>query len=297
MAQASQDTDTPRGLAFAVLAYFLWGFLPLYMKLLDHVPAFEIVAHRIVWSVPVAALVLIVLRRTRDIRAALRSPRMLAVGALTATLITVNWCIYVWAVTSGHAIEAALGYYINPLFSILLGTVLLGERMGRTQMLAIGLAVAAVALLTWEAGQLPLVALGLTVSWGAYALCKKRLPIGPNQGFLLEVLILSGPALSYLVWQGQTGQGAFGMTARDTWLLAGCGIVTAVPLMFYANGAPLIRLSTAGILQYIAPTMIFLCAVFAFGEPFEGARLIAFPMIWAALAIYSVPMIRQMRAQ
>lgn len=291
-----KDTDSPRGLAFAVSAYFLWGFLPLYMKLLDAVPALEIVAHRIVWSVPVAAVVLALLGRTRDIRAALRSPRMLAMGALTATLITVNWCIYVWAVTSGHALEAALGYYINPLFSIFVGWLLLGERMTRGQWAAIALAVAAVAVMTFEAGRLPLVALGLTLSWGAYALCKKRLPIGPNQGFLLEVMILSLPALVYLGWLGTTGQGTFGSDMRDSWLLAGCGVVTAVPLMLYANGAPLIRLSTAGILQYIAPTMIFLCAVLAFGEPFEGARLLAFPMIWMALGIYSVPMLRHMKS-
>ena len=159
------------------------------------------------------------------------------------------------------------------------------------------LAAAAVAVLTVEAGRLPWAALGLTLSWGFYALAKKSLPIGPNQGFMLEVLILLIPALGYLTYLTATGQSHFNLSfTRDTWLLVGCGVVTAVPLMIYANGAKLLRLSTIGILQYIAPTMIFLVAVFVFDEPFGQARMVAFPMIWLALIIYSTSMLRQMRA-
>lgn len=289
--------DTPAGLAFAIGAYVFWGFLPLYMKLLSHIGPAEIVAHRIIWSVPIAALLLIVLRRTSALRDALRSPRTLAMGCLTAALITINWGIYVWAVNSGHALDAALGYYINPLFSILLGAVLLGERLSRAQLAAIALAAAAVLLLAVEGGRMPWAAIGLMLSWGFYALCKKRLPIGPNQGFLLEVLILLVPALAYVGYLMATGQSHF--TPRvpgDLWLLVGCGAVTAVPLIVYANGAKLLRLSTIGILQYIAPTMIFITAVVVFDEPFGTARMIAFPMIWAALVIYSASMLRQMRA-
>ena len=161
--------DTPRGLGFAVSAYFLWGFLPLYMKLLDHLGPAEVVAHRIIWSVPIAAVLLIVLRRTGDLMAALRNPRMLAMGCVTATLITLNWGIYVWAITSGHALDAALGYYINPLFSVALGAVLLGERTTGSQKVAIALAACAVAVLTISAGVVPWAALGLTVTWGFYA--------------------------------------------------------------------------------------------------------------------------------
>lgn len=290
------NEDTPQGLAFAITAYVLWGFLPLYMKALAHIPAAEVVAHRVIWSVPIAALVLIAMRRTQDLRAALRSPRTLAMGALTAALISVNWGIYVWAIASGHALDAALGYYINPLFSILLGAVLLSERMSRTQLAAIALAAGAVLVLALDTGSLPWVALGLTFSWGFYALAKKSLPIGPNQGFLLEVLILLLPALGYVAYLTGTGQGSFlAGAAVDSWLLLGCGAVTAVPLLVYANGAKLLRLSTIGILQYIAPTMIFLVAVFVFGEEFGRARMIAFPMIWAALVLYSSSMIRQMR--
>ncbi|WP_299746196.1 EamA family transporter RarD [uncultured Tateyamaria sp.] len=289
--------DTPQGLGFAISAYFLWGFLPLYMKMLSHIGPGEVVAHRIIWSVPIAAVLLIALRRTGDLMAALRNPRMLAMGCVTAALITVNWGIYVWAITSGHALDAALGYYINPLFSVALGAVLLRERLTVAQLVAIGLAACAVAVLTISAGVVPWAALGLTVSWGFYALAKKQLPIGPNQGFLLEVLILLIPALAYITWLGATGQGQFLIGDTGTnWLLLGCGAVTAIPLILYANGAKGLRLTTIAILQYIAPTMIFLCAVLVFKEPFGQARMIAFPMIWAALVIYSASMIRQMRA-
>ncbi len=294
MTQTRPNVDTPRGFGFALSAYLLWGFLPLYMKALSAVPVAEVIAHRILWSVPVAGLVLVWLGRTAELRAALRTPRMLAMGAVTAALITINWGIYVWAIQSGHALEAALGYYINPLFSVFLGAVLLKERLSLAQKLAIGLAALAVVVLTVEAGQVPVVALGLTVSWGAYAYFKKMLPIGPNQGFMLEVLILSPFALGYLLWRGMSGA-VFVADGGTVALLLGAGVVTAVPLMLYANGAKLLKLSTIGILQYVAPTMIFLTAVFLFGEPFGMARAIAFPMIWAALAIYTVSLLRGAR--
>ena len=293
-----ENRDTPAGLAYAVSAYVLWGFLPLYMKLLHHIPAAEVVAHRVLWSVPIAGAVLVALGRTSDLRAALTSPRTLAMGVLTAGLISINWGISVWSIGAGHALDAALGYYINPLFSVALGALLLGERPSPLQMVAIALAVSAVVVLTVAAGSLPWVAIGLFVSWGFYALCKKQLPVGPNQGFLLEVLILLGPALAYMGWLAAQGQGHFLVgVARDSWLLFGCGAVTAIPLMLYANGAKRLRLTTIAILQYIAPTMIFLCAVFVFDEPFGQARMIAFPMIWAALILYSFTMLRQMRAR
>lgn len=288
-----KNEDSPKGLALAIAAYLMWGFLPLYMKALAAVPVLEVLAHRVVWSVPVAGAILVWLGRTADLKAALRSPRMIGMAALTAGLISVNWAIYVWSIQSGQALEAALGYYINPLFSIFLGAVLLGERMTRPQVAAIALAAAAVAVLTWEAGRVPLVALGLTVSWGFYAYLKKRLPLGPNQGFMLEVLILSPLAVGFLLWTGAQGRLVFGADMGLTGLLLLAGVVTAVPLMVYANGAKLLRLSTIGILQYIAPTMIFLTAVFVFGEEFGTARAVAFPMIWAALVIYTGSMLRR----
>ncbi|MFN3274566.1 MAG: EamA family transporter RarD [Paracoccus sp. (in: a-proteobacteria)] len=287
------QTDTPRGLAYAISAYVLWGFLPLYMKLLDHVPPAEIIAHRILWSLPIVGAVLIFQRRQDDLLAALRRPRLLAMAALTAALISLNWLIYVWAIVNDHALDAALGYYINPLLSVFLGATLLKERLTRWQIVAVALAAAAVVLLTVQAGRLPLVAIGLTLSWGLYALCKKQLPLGPNQGFTLEVLLLLPFAVGLVIWLSVTGQGHFGGADWQTMLLLGAGPVTAIPLLFYANGAKLTRLSTIGILQYIAPTMIFLCAVLVFGEVLDPARMIAFPMIWAALAIYSATLIGQ----
>jgi chloramphenicol-sensitive protein RarD len=289
------NKDSLRGFGFALTAYLLWGFLPLYMKAMAHIPPAEVVAHRVVWSVPVAAGVLWWLGRTADLRVALRSPRMIGMGALTAALISVNWGIYVWAIGAGHALDAALGYYINPLFSVFLGAVLLGERLGRAQMAAIALAACAVVILTVAQGAVPVVALSLTVSWGFYAYLKKSLPLGPNQGFMLEVLILMPFALAYLAWSVATGASHFGGAARDTWLLLGCGIVTAAPLMIYANGAKLLRLTTIAMMQYIAPTMIFLTAVFWFGEPFGTARAIAFPMIWGALVIFTGSLLWQKR--
>ncbi len=244
---AKPNQDTPQGIAFALSAYLLWGFLPLYMKALAHVPTWEVIAHRILWSVPVAGVILLVLGRTAELKAALRTPRMLGMGAVTAALITVNWGIYVWSIQSGHALDAALGYYINPLFSIFLGSVLLKEKLSPAQWAAIGLAALAVVVLTVEAGQVPFAALGLTLTWGAYAYFKKMLPIGPNQGFMLEVLILSPFALAYLVWRGPENvlfTGDAGIVA----LLLSAGVVTAVPLMLYANGAKLLRLSTIGIM-------------------------------------------------
>ncbi|MBY0351384.1 EamA family transporter RarD [Tabrizicola sp.] len=288
----AQGGDSLPGFLFALTAYLLWGFLPLYMKALAHVPPPEVIAHRVVWSVPVALAVLAWLGRTGDLRAALRTPRMLGMGALTAALISVNWGIYVWAIGSGNALDAALGYYINPLFSIFLGAVLLRERPGRTQLAAIALAVVAVGILTWEAGRLPFVALGLTLTWGFYAYLKRRLPIGPNQGFTLEVLILLIPAVAYIGWLQARGTGNFLKgVAWDNALLLGCGIVTAVPLMIYANGAKRLTLSTIAVMQYIAPTMIFLTAVFIFGEPFSRVKLVAFGLIWTALVIYSLPLL------
>ena len=292
---APDNTDSPKGLAFAITAYVLWGFLPLYLKAVSHIPATEVLAHRVIWSVPVAGALLIALRRTADLRAALGSVRMLAMACVTAALISINWGIYIWAIAVDRTLDAALGYYINPLFSIFLGAVLLGERLSRSQWAACGLAAMAVAVLAYTAGSVPWISLALMLSWGFYAFFKKSLPIGPNQGFLLEVLILLPPALIYMLWLLWTDTGHFTSNISDTALLLGCGVVTAVPLIIYANGAKLLRLSTIGILQYIAPTMIFVIAVLVFDEPFDTARQIAFPLIWAALVIYSVPMVRRMR--
>ncbi|TKW66455.1 MAG: EamA family transporter RarD [Paracoccus denitrificans] len=295
MKQPTQSSDSPKGLAYALLTYVMWGLLPLYIRELSHISPAEVIAHRILWSVPIAAAVLIAQGRTADIRAAATQPRLLAMGVLTASLITANWLIYVWSIANGHTVEAALGYYMNPLFSVLLAALLLGERLGRLQWVAVGLALLAVIILTVETGSLPLVAVGLFFSWGFYAFFKRSLALGPNQGFLLEVGLLSLPALAYLFWLHANGGGHFGKSWSDTLLLIGCGPITAIPLMFYANAAKLLKLSTIAILQYITPTMVFLIAVLVFGEPFDGAKRVAFPLIWLALAVYSYTLLRAAR--
>jgi len=290
-ATADPGKTARSGFLYAFSAYVLWGFLPLYMKAVAHIPAIEVVAHRAIWSLPVAGALLVWLGRTDDIRRGLRNPRTLMMGSLTAALITINWCVYVWAISVGRTLETALGYYINPLLSILVGAILLGEKLKPTQMAAIGLAALAVLLLTWENGGLPWVSIVLPVSWTFYALCKRTLPIGPAQGFFLEVLILAVPALAYVVWLQATGNGHFGNQGMtDVWLLMSAGLVTAIPLILYANGAKLLSLSTIGIMQYIAPTLIFLVAVFIFHEPFSTERAVAFGLIWAGLALYTWPM-------
>lgn len=296
-APAPGDATSARsGFLYALSAYLLWGFLPFYMKAVDHMSPVEIVAHRVLWSVPIAGAVLLFLGRTADVRAALRSPRTLLMAMVTAAAITVNWSVYVWAIAADRAVETALGYYINPLVTVMLGALLLGERLNRYQVVAVGLAVVAVAVLTFEAGGLPWVSLVLALSFAIYGYLRKTLPVGPSQGFFLEVLILSPPCLAYVIWLESTGQGHFFTSASDFGLLLLAGPVTAVPLILYAFGAKLLRISTIGIMQYIAPTMIALIAVFAFGEPFGTGRMIAFALIWTALALYTWSMFFVRRA-
>ncbi len=290
------EADTGRGFLLALAAYLLWGAMPVYMKALAHVPTLEVLAHRVIWSVPVALVILLVLGRTRELRIALRQPRTLLMAGLTATLVSVNWGVYVWSIQNDQALEAALGYYINPLFSIALGAVLLGERLSRLQWVAVGLAGAAVAVITIEAGRLPVVALALTLSWGFYAFFKRSLPVGPNQGFTLEVILLTPLALAYLGWVGARGD-LFMLEAGpvDMALLLGCGVVTAVPLMLYANGAKGLRLSTIAVMQYLTPTLVMLQAVLIFSEPVALGKAIAFPLIWAALVLYTREVLRLRR--
>lgn len=283
-----QPREPLAGFAFSISAYVLWGFLPLYMKMVGHMPAVEVVAHRVLWSIPVAGIIVLWLKRTDDLVAALKSPRTLIMACITAALISINWGIYVWAIAEGRAIEGALGYYINPLINVLLGVVLLGERFTRLQMAAVACAVIAVGILTFGAGGLPWVSLALACSFGIYGYLRKTLPIGPTQGFLLEVIILAIPAMIVIAWITASGEGHFGQTGfGDMGLLIFAGPATAIPLILYAFGAKQLRYTTMGILQYIAPTMIFLTAVFVFGEPFSSIQAIAFGFIWMGLALYT----------
>ena len=277
-------SEARAGFVYALAAYLLWGALPVYMKALDHIGAVEIVAHRIVWSVPVAALFVTALGHWRDFLRAARQPRVLLAIAASAVLISLNWLAYILSVVWNVASEAALGYYINPLISVLIGWALLGERLQPLQWAAVGLAAVAVAALAIAGGTVPWLALVMAVSFAAYGYLRKTVAIGPTEGFLLEVALLAPLALGYLAWLDGAGEGIFPGEAA---LLMGTGIVTAVPLILFASGAKRLTLATIGLMQYIAPTMIFLTAIFVFREPVGPVKIAAFLMIWTALALYS----------
>ena len=296
---AMANEDTLAGFFYALTAYLLWGALPLYLKMVSHIPPLEVVAHRALWSLPIAGVVLLLGGRLREVGRLLVQPRKIGMAMITAGFVTVNWLVYVYAIGSGHALESALGYYINPLISIIIAAIFLKEQIKGLQMVAVGLAAVAVAILAYDAGGLPWISLVLACSWGLYAFFKKSLPLGPNEGFFLEVLILSVPAFGYLIWLEIMGQGHFvnGSDMNNVWLLMFSGVATAAPLMIYANGAKLLRLSTIAIMQYIAPTFVFLIAVFLFHEPFGTTKLIAFCCTWAALLIYSASMFRTSRSK
>jgi chloramphenicol-sensitive protein RarD len=283
-----QLSDGSRGFMMAMGAYGLWAILPFYLKALSHLPALEIVAHRVIWSVPVAAILLLFIGQFRTILDALRKPRMLAMAALTAALITVNWSVYVWAVAHDQIIGAALGYYINPLFNVVLGGLFLGERLSKVQYVAVGFAFAAVLVLTLNAGGLPWVSLVLPLTFGLYGFFRKSLPMPPLQGFTLEVVILSIPALGYVFWLMANGQDHFfSGTMSNVSLLLLAGPFTAIPLILYAGGAKLLRYTTLGLMQYLTPTLLFIFAIFIFHEPFSNAQLVAFVLIWTGLIIYT----------
>lgn len=290
------NADGTKGFLYALSAYLLWGILPIFLKPLAHIPAPEVLAHRIVWSVPLAGVILLALGRTADLKKAFRSRKTMLMAAGTACLITVNWGVYVWAIASDRAVEAALGYYINPLVSVMIAYFFLGETLSRGQVVAILLAVLAVLIMAFDAGGVPWASLALAVSFAFYGYFKKTLPIGPSQGFFLEVLILALPCLAYIVWLQMTGEGHF-VTSRPAdmgWLMF-TGVITTVPLILYAYGARLLRYSTIGIMQYLAPTIVFLLAIFVFHEPFSSTKAACFALIWVALAIYSWSMLREVR--
>jgi len=273
----------------AALAYVLWGIFPLYIKQVSQVPALEIVAHRSWWSVVFLFALLAATRRLAWLRDLRRQPRMLALTALSALLLTSNWLLYVWAVNADRILDASLGYFINPLVNVLLGVLFMGERLRPMQWAPVGLAAAGVIYLTASYGSLPWISLVLAFSFGLYGLVKKAAPLGALHGITLETGLLCLPALGYLLVVEGQGAGAFGhMGALETFMLAFSGVVTAIPLLLFAGSARRIPLSMMGIIQYISPTLQFLIGIWAFNEAFSGAKLVGFVIIWLALLLYSV---------
>lgn len=284
------------GLLAAIGAFLFWGVFPLYLNLLAAVPALEILAHRILWCCVFVLGWIAVRGELGAIRAALANPGSRLRLAGSGVLISINWLTYVWAINNGHVIDASLGYFINPLVSVLLGVVVLSERLNRAQWTAVGIAAAGVIYLALVTGRPPWISLVLAFSFGLYGLIRKVVAVESLPALATETLVLTPLAAGYLLWLGLHGSGAFGRLGMSTdLLLLGSGIATAVPLALFAYGARRIPLSTVGLTQYLAPTMQFLLGVFFFGEPFTRARAIGFTLIWCALAIYAADGLRRSR--
>ena len=286
------------GVFYAVLAYTAWGFLPVFFKQLIQVNAFEIVLHRMVWSVVFLLCVLTVLKRWAWLRSVARQPRVLLAFAVSALLLSANWSVYVWAVQNAHVLDASLGYFILPLVNVALGFAFLNERPRPVQWLAVALAAAGVLWLTLQAGRLPWVALLLAITFGIYGLLRKLAKLGALEGLTLETLLLSPFAAGLLAWWAWHGQGALvqGDAATLGWLLL-AGPLTAIPLLLFAAGARRLPMATLGILQYISPSLQMLLGVWLYGEAFEPARAIGFYLIWLALVLYSADSLWNARKQ
>jgi chloramphenicol-sensitive protein RarD len=278
-----------KGIWYAVGAYVLWGLLPVYWKWLQHVPAPQVLCHRILWSFLTLIAIVLLSRQWNAFRAAMVKPRVLRAYAAAAVLIAINWLTYIWAVNAGFIVETSLGYFINPLLSVLLGVIFFRESLRPWQWAAIALAAAGVLYLTIVYGALPWIALTLAGTFGAYGLVKKIAPLGSLYGLTLETGVLLLPALIFLIYTDGTGYGAFFHAgAISDALLAGAGFITAVPLLLFSSAARRIPLSLIGLLQYIAPTLQFLLGVLVYREPFTAVKLIGFGIVWIALIVYGV---------
>jgi chloramphenicol-sensitive protein RarD len=277
------------GVLSAALAFLCWGLFPLYFHAISEVPPQEIMVHRVLWSLLFLAIVLSVRSQWKWLTGMTSQPRVVASFAVSALLLSGNWLLYIWAVNNGHVIEASLGYFINPLVNVMLGYLVLKERLRRVQWSAIGLAALGVLWLTWQAGHMPWIALMLAASFGGYGLMRKTAKLGALEGLSFETMILFPFALAYIVWLTLHGQNTFITTASDStrWLLVASGPITAIPLLLFASGARKIPLSVLGLLQYIGPTIQLSLGVYVFHEAFTRERLIGFALIWTALAVYA----------
>lgn len=288
--QGAAESSLPAraGVLFGVAAYGLWGVFPLYFKAIRNVPPLEVLAHRIIWSLAFLSLLLLIRRHWRSVVTSLRQRRTVALLAATTLLIAANWLVFIWAVTTDHVLQASLGYFINPLVNVVFGVVFLRERLRDWQKLSVALAAIGVGYLTIASGQFPLVALFLAITFGMYGLLRKIAQVESLVGLTIETALLTPAALAHLAWQMVHGTAVFGAsTARMNVLLLLAGVVTATPLLCFTAAARRLKLATLGFLQYLAPTGHFLCAVFAFDEPFSSVQAIAFAFIWTALLVYS----------
>ncbi len=280
------------GFVAALWAYVFWGILPLYWKLVNHVPADVVLAHRIIWSLVFVFIILVILKKVSTFKAELKTmfanKKQLVFISLAACFISFNWFTYIWAVNNGHLVEASLGYYINPLVSVLFGMIFFKEILTKWQTLSFSLAAVGVIILAIYTGGVPFISLTLAISFAFYGVLKKKVEVAALTGLAVETMIVAPVALLYLTMISSSFSDAFYLHSLSTfWLLAGGGAATAIPLLLFAIGARRIPLATIGFLQYLAPTITLLIGVFLFKETFSGIHLLAFSFIWVALAIYT----------
>ncbi|GAB2710235.1 EamA family transporter RarD [Kitasatospora kifunensis] len=290
------QSELGRGVWLGAAAYGIWGLFPLYWPLLEPSSSADILANRMVWSLVVAAAILTVRRHWSWVRPLLSQPRRLALSALAAAAISLNWGVYIWAVNSGHVVESSLGYFINPLVTIAFGVLLLRERLRIAQWSAVGVGALAVVVLAVGYGQLPWIALTLAFTFAVYGLLKKKVALGGLESFALETAFIFPFALAFLIYRSATGHAVFGHGAGHLTLLLLTGPITAIPLLMFGAAAIRIPLSTMGLLQYLAPVFQFLCGVLYFHEAMPPARWAGFTLVWAALAVLTWDAVRRVRA-
>jgi chloramphenicol-sensitive protein RarD len=277
-----------KGIMYGIGAYVLWGFFPIYWKYLHGVSATQVIGHRITWSFILLLFYVLITKQWRDFRAAASNWKTIGIYAIAGILLSCNWLIYVWGVNAGYIIETSLGYFINPLLSVLLGVVIFRERLRPLQWLPVALASIGVVYLTYAYGRLPWIALSLALTFGFYGLVKKLSPLGSLYGLTLETGIVFPVALIYLIYVAVSGQGSFVNDGIPvTTFLIGAGLVTTIPLLMFASAAKMIPLSIVGLLQYIAPTIQFMIGVYIYQEAFDRSHLIGFSIVWLALIIFA----------
>ena len=290
--------DARRGLLFGIAAYTLWGAFPLYWPLLEPAGAVEILAHRITWSLLTMAAVLVVVRRQRQFRALLADRRKMLLLTVAAVVVAINWCAYIWGVNHHRVVETSLGYYINPLVTVLMGVVVLGERLRPWQWVAMGLATVAVLGLTVEYGALPWVALVLAFSFGTYGLAKKTAGVEAVESLTFETMVLAPLAVGWLLVLWNRGDAHFGTEgAGHTLLLLGTGVVTAIPLLCFGAAAIRVPMATLGLLQYLAPTIQFVLGITLLGEEMSPMRWLGFGLVWVALVVFTWEALLHRRTQ
>jgi chloramphenicol-sensitive protein RarD len=292
-----QAQQRRNGFLLGLGAYGLWGVLPVYFKQIPHIPPVDIVAHRVLWSIPLLALLLLVTRRFSALVDAIRQRRTLGLLAVTALLIAVNWLLYIYAIVNGHILAGSLGYYLNPLANVLLGRFVLKERLSWLQWAAVALAAVGISALAIGALDVLWISLGLCVSFATYGLLRKVAPVDSAVGLTIETSLLLPFAAIWLLWGLAEGLPSFGANTHDSSLLMAAGVVSTIPLLLFTAAARALPYSTLGMLQFIAPTLQFFLAVGVYGERFTTAHAVAFGAIWTALAIYVLELLRQSRAE